>query len=118
MTKAALVVKPDATYQVIDLDGGLPVLQEAVGGYIENIDVPGMPMFVNDDGLALKLELNQFASGIYHAAFGTTVPIAGPVVIYGGVDAEGENLPLPSHALQMATRLLDLYQASLEPDGD
>jgi hypothetical protein len=60
----AIVYKTDGTKKTVDLPsiGRLKKLQDIVGGYIESVRVsdPKYIMYVNEDGLHLKLETNPF----------------------------------------------------------
>lgn len=60
----AIVYKTDGTKETVQLpkNNRLEKLQEIVGGYIESVRVsdPKYIMYVNEDGLYLKLETNPF----------------------------------------------------------
>lgn len=61
------ILKVDGSSKDIAENPSLKELQEAVGGYIELVGIPGrnddyVAMYVNEDGLRQELELNQMAS--------------------------------------------------------
>lgn len=65
----------------------LPAMQDAVGGYVECIALTNMVnVWVNDDWTGLRS--NNGASLIFQRA------LYGDVVVTGGVDKEGNTLPL------------------------
>jgi hypothetical protein len=73
----------------------LKFLQEAVGGYIErvpfNIEQFTYDMWVNEDGIALRLDTNCFGSHIYQMRTGVSYRILGDIIITG--DDESEHTP-------------------------
>jgi Domain of unknown function (DUF3846) len=83
--KMMLVIKPDGSQQRISFTGrepALETLQEHVGGYIEmvpqgfKLDGKSAVMYVNEDGLRLKLPVNADATrlcGGFHTIVGTAV---------------------------------------------
>lgn len=78
-------------------DTDLKTLQDGVGGYIEAIHLDSITMWVNEDGIALKLPLNPRAQELWERA----VPgwphhghLVGDVVLTGATDEEGEIIPL------------------------
>lgn len=70
-------------------------LQNAVGGFVDVVRLgPNLDMWVNDDGFALELPHNVAATGIArHHGFRHQIYV-GPAVFTGGVNEEGESLPL------------------------
>jgi hypothetical protein len=61
-----IVIEPNGTIRLIDnLD--LETMQEAVGGYIERVnqkELPGCDIWVNEEGIRLGLEQNIPASAL------------------------------------------------------
>ena len=77
---------------------GLEVLQNAVGGWIEYVRIPGGgPLFVvNEEGLLKpELEVNMFPTFVY-MELGARTPIKGDIVI-GEYDGRGEPRWLELH---------------------
>lgn len=96
----------------IDTDGtfhplsslSLSTLQESVGGWVEAVDsASGETTFwCNEEGKIMGLEANLAATKILYAlnpAFINRDILVGPVVITGGVDDEGNTLPIGEEAL-------------------
>lgn len=84
-----LIVRTDDTYTIELVKGDiLPVLQKAVGGYIERMPIPAAfvrrfsaDCFANEEGLVKKLPYNRIATALYRCAGAPdTAFIAGDVV--------------------------------------
>lgn len=69
-----LVVEPGKTPEVREIDGSLESFQKIVGGYIERLPLPGVDVYVNEDGRSMKLPFNRNVQGF--AVLGSMV-IAG-----------------------------------------
>lgn len=70
-------------------DISLAKLQEAVGGYIDVVAERDYSIFVNDDGIGQQLEINVGLMRLFDGLM-----LAGTAVITGGVDHEGNTLPI------------------------
>lgn len=89
----AMTIAPDGTCTVIDLKPGLKPLQEAVGGFIEAVDLEDGIMWANEEGKLHGLDYNPHAtylSGIFR--FGDF--IVGTVVVTGPSDRNGDATPI------------------------
>ena len=107
-----LKIDIDNTFTLLDLDapeGSLKVLQTAVGGHIERVQLANgkIDMWINEEGLYVYTpdQVNPFASRLQALAYGQG-HIRGPVVLTGGVDAEGETRALSSADLYIFEFLL------------
>ena len=74
----------------------LDELQELVGGYIEAIQLPDGTAFVGEEAKLKRLRHNRAATQLLKEL----IPpfhdwIAGPMVVVGPPDADGESLPIP-----------------------
>ena len=67
------------------VEPGLSSMQELVGGYIESVRIGDVDMWVNEEGLLLKLPPNLIASAIARR------PICGPAFLARS-DGEGETV--------------------------
>ena len=69
----------------------LPLLQRVCEGYVDVVHDPrlGIDIWVNDEGLLIGMPLNPLATTLAGGQ-----GLAGPAVITGGPDAEGETLGL------------------------
>lgn len=105
----AVTVSVDGAVQEVQWDtttGTLQHLQRAVSGLVDVVSLsPTLDMWVNDEGLAIGMEINQLATVAAQVYGKFWQPYAGPVAFTGGVDSEGETLPLTA---TQATALLDL----------
>lgn len=101
--KLALKITPDAKIEKLDITDNktsLGVLQEAVDGYIEAVDLAhNLTMWVNEEGLLRNdLEVNPVAFGFYPN------PIMGNIVFTGGTDSNGNTLGLDEEAEKLIRR--------------
>jgi hypothetical protein len=105
----AVVIGFDTDVSVIDLDateGALAVLQDAVDGYVQAIDLtPNMTMWCNEEGKLDGLPNNSIATAIFQEKFGAVDIIVGNAVITGGVDDEGETIGLTAEQVEKLQHL-------------
>lgn len=96
--RQALKLNVHGETQVVDLDapeGSLKVLQNAVDGWIEAVDLSdSLTMWVNEEGKLIGLILNAKANQIFRDTFGAVDTIMGDVIFTGGVDDEGDTVGL------------------------
>lgn len=96
--RKALKIDVNKNITELDLDapeGGLKVLQTAVGGYIEAIDLGNLTMWVNEEGKFAESPIsNEIGNAYFHRAFGQVDNIVGDIVFTGGVDEEGDTIGL------------------------
>lgn len=94
----ALVIGFDESLEVVDLDsteGSLEVLQNAVDGWVEAVDINDtLTMWCNEEGKLDGLPFNGIATGLFQARFGKVDIIMGNAVLTGGVDDEGDTIGL------------------------
>lgn len=109
-----LAIKMDEQGELSDLDldapeGVLEVLQTAVEGYIERVQLAKVDMWVNEEGLyTLAHRHNPYASAAMKMVYGQGY-INGAVVFTGGVDEEGDTLGLsPEHEKSLRVVLKSL----------
>ncbi len=108
MTKLAISVSPEGEATNLDLDNGsLEVLQKAVGGLIQPVDIDAeMTMWVNEEFVYSGFEINPLGSAFF-AHIGGTYSIRGTVVFTGGVDPEGYTLGLSENDAVAITNLIE-----------
>lgn len=81
--------------------------QAAVGGWIEAVDIPGfgpITMFVNENGIAERLELNLRATFLwwFHAPhIRDHSALFGDVAVVGYPDDEGDTTDVPGEVLEL-----------------
>jgi len=101
--RKAIKLNIDGTTETLDLDveSTLGVLQEAVDGYIDLIQLnPSLNMYINDEGKFTQ-EPNPYATHMFRAVYNTPDFISGPVVFVGGVDSEGNDTELARPFVQI-----------------
>ena len=97
MSIKAIKVTTDRKIIDIDLaDDTLTTLQDAVGGYIEAVDLSDrLTMWCNEEGKLIGLPHNTLAQHIWAAFFPYSPDrIVGNVVFIGGVDDDGNTVTL------------------------
>lgn len=102
----AVILKTDGTRKVVDFStDSLKVLQEAVGGYIEAVQLKdNLTMWLNEEGKMNGLPHNENAQFYFDLAFGPGVDfIVGNAVMTGGIDKEGETLGLDDRVVESMT---------------
>lgn len=78
--------------------------QQAVGGWIEAVDIPdlGVTMYVNEEGLIRDMPFNRRATFLwrFHVPRAYEARLVGDVAVVGLTDDEGESTELPSELRQ------------------
>lgn len=108
--KQALKVSVDGVTEVVDLDapeGSMKVLQSAVGGWYEAIDLNDeVTMWCNEEGKLEGLPTHVPATRIFQTTFNTQDWIAGNIILTGGVDDEGDTLGLTDEQIEKYSFIL------------
>ena len=102
--RTAVQVTVDGRIRVIDLDtveSELSTLQDAVGGWIQALDVVGgMSMYLNEEGKILGLPINPVGTAYFVDTWGEGHDVInGDVVFTGLPDNEGETTGLTPEQL-------------------
>lgn len=86
----------------------LTTLQEGVGGLVTCLDLsPEIDMWLDDEGVYTK-EPNPYATAVARVYFGQRTQVFyGPAVFTGGVNDEGDTLPLSQGQRHTITRLVE-----------
>jgi hypothetical protein len=116
MSKHALLVKTDLTYEGLDIaEGELKKLQNAVDGLIQPVDIGDkVTMWVNEEGLLRgDLKLNHLATMLMEE-MGYKTPIMGDVVFTGAPDEDGNTMEFPAQASFDLIELVDAFRAVME----
>lgn len=96
----AVVIQPDGTATIEDADVSLSGLQAVVGGYIEAVGLKcptPATAYINEEGKLEGLDVNLAATRIAHLMPGDF--IAGPMIVLGAPDDEGDDTPVPDEVL-------------------
>jgi len=107
MEKLALKVTPNAEVIELDLNAGneLSIMQEAVDGLIQPVDFAGFTMWVNEEGLLRNDLEHNFALMAFYPT-----PIMGNAVFTGGIDEEGNTLPLSESSAELVRGVFNSYR--------
>lgn len=98
--RSAVKVSVHGASEVVDLDapqGSYEVLRDAVGGYIEAVDITDrLTMWVNEEGKLTESPIRNTVGQMYFdKAFGAgRDTIVGDIIFTGGVDDEGDTIGL------------------------
>lgn len=115
-----LAIQIKTTGEVIDLDltpDSLQVLQTAVGGWVQAIDLDeSLSMWLNEEGKLNGLPHNPYAQFAWDKRFGAhTDYMVGDVVFTGGTDDEGETLGLDKDTADQIRLLIEKVKEIIEP---
>ncbi len=107
MTAQALWITTKGELVVLDTLG-LDALQEAVGGWVQAIDLsPNLCLWVNEEGKMHNLPHNLKGQVIWDSFFGEgTDYIVGNIVLTGGTDNDGETLALTAEDIETLSSVL------------
>ena len=96
MIKAITITTGSAITCVDVSKNSLELLQKAVGGYVQAIDLDDtLTLWCNEEGKMMNLPHNEIAQTLWDNVFGPdTDYIVGNIVLTGGTDAEGEIIGL------------------------
>lgn len=96
----AVVIQPNGWTTIEDADVSLEGLQAIVGGYIEAVGLKcphPATAYINEEGKIEGLDANPVATRVAHLMAGDF--IAGPMIILGAPDDEGNDTPVPDRVL-------------------
>ena len=104
--KKALAITTLGEVKMLDLsDKSLEKLQEAVGGWVQAIDLDAdISMWCDEEGKIYSKPHNPFGQAFWEKSFGRTDYIVGDIVLTGGVDDEGETIGLTDEQIVEAMK--------------
>jgi hypothetical protein len=110
--RTAVKVTTDGQVTVLDLDSvdsELRALQEAVGGWIQAVDVVGdMSIYLNEEGKMIGLPINPVATSYFDETWGAGRDVInGDVVFTGLPDSEGDTTGLTPEQLANVMNRVD-----------
>lgn len=117
--KKAVLVQPDGKWEIVEFDNsnGLEVLQKAVDGLIQPVDINpvGITMWVNEEGLYRNdFTENFMASAIFEESYGeNATPIMGNAIYTGGTDSEGYTDGLSEKHLEVIVQMAKFAETAL-----
>lgn len=102
----AILCQPGEDARVVEIEKGLEPLQQAVGGYIEELHLgEGVIAFVHEEGLIVGLPWNR--------QLGPQTYLAGPIIVVG-VTESGETRSLRPDEQANVLRLLNVISTRLD----
>lgn len=94
-TIRAVIVDPDGTVRDTEIENSLDSYQAVVGGYIEGVFGKVAIMYVNEEGILLRLPPNPRATLFAQEILGRAgVVLYGTALILGTDDGEGNETPV------------------------
>lgn len=102
MSKNAIIIKTTGETEIVDFStNSLAVLQNAVGGWVQAIELnDNLTLWVNEEGKLEDLPHNPLAQHFFDLRFGPGADyIVGNAVFTGGADRNGDTLGLDDNAL-------------------
>ena len=87
----SVIVDPEGTFRVAEIENSLGSFQAVVGGYIEGVFGNVGTMYVNEEGLLRNLPLNPLATVFAQRILGAGVVLHGTALIVGPGDGEGND---------------------------
>jgi hypothetical protein len=120
--RKVLKVTPDLQVEELDLDapsGSLAVLQGAVEGWVECVAFEeDFELWCNEEGKITGLPVNPAATRVWSEFFpGHPNTIEGAVVFTGGVNEEGESLPISESRMAQVIRAVEAAKLILRVLG-
>lgn len=118
--KLALRVTTTGSVEELDITDNtksLDVLQGAVGGWVQAIDLDAsVTLWLNEEGKLVGLPHNPYAQWAWDKAFGPhTDYMVGDAVFTGGVDDEGMTLGLDDNTAQAIRSMVADVTRTVEP---
>jgi hypothetical protein len=115
-----LGIRVTTTGAVEELDmtaDGLQVLQTAVGGWVQAIDLDdSLTMWLNEEGKLVGLAHNPYAQFAWDKRFGAhTDYMVGDVIFTGGTDEEGATLGLDRDTADQIRMMVRQVAQMVEP---
>lgn len=90
-TIRVVIVDPDGTVRDTEIENALGSFQAVVGGYIEGVFGNVAVVYVNEEGLLLRLPPNPLATLFANRILGAGVVLHGTALIVGPGDGEGKD---------------------------
>jgi hypothetical protein len=100
----AVIIHPDGTIQDTEIENGLGPYQAVVGGYIEGVFGNVATIYVNEEGLLLRLPLNPVATYFAQFILGRNVVLHGTALIVGPGDGEGDDTSVRQTVVDFFTK--------------
>ena len=104
-TLKVVIIEPDDTVRITEIENDLKSYQEVVGGYIEAVTGRVATMYVNEEGLLRHLPPNPLATLFAEAILGRLgIVLFGTALIVGPPDEEGMDTPVRQSVVDYYTQ--------------
>jgi hypothetical protein len=104
----ALIVRPDDTYEVREIEQDLRTLQGLLGGYLEAISTAHCVFWTNKEGKLKEMPHNDMATYLWwkaNPAMEGVDVLQGPVFVTGLEDDYGESTSVPDDVVDLYERM-------------
>ena len=103
-TIQAVIVDPEGTFRVTEIENSLGAFQAAIGGgYIEGVYGADATVYVDEEGIIKRLPYNPLASLFAQRVLGAGVHLFGQALILGPGDGEGNDTPVRPNVVDYFT---------------
>ncbi len=116
--KNAMVITTLGSVSLVNLETqALETLQDAVGGYVQAIDLDNnqMTMWCNEEGKMIGLPHNPFGQMFWEKMYDRTDYIVGDIVLTGGADDEGETIGLTDEQITEIMKVVASVNDFIQP---
>lgn len=104
------VITTEGNISELEIDGSLSSMQAIVGGLIQPVDLlEDATIWVNEESLMLDMPYNYVASR-FASQFGYDAYLCGNAFVTGGVDEDGNTMPLRRDYLDALLSVNELTQ--------
>jgi hypothetical protein len=109
----AIIIQPDSTYEVREIQQNIGAFQELVGGCIEVVSTEWCTFWCDEKGQLKDRPTNDLATYLWwkidKRMEGLDV-LQGTVFVTGVADITGDSLPVPDEVVELFERLERIYR--------
>jgi hypothetical protein len=88
-----VIVETSGTVRKTEIENSLGAFQAVVGGYIEGVFRPDFTIYVNEEGIMMRLPMNERITEVIDYP----QPLFGNALIVGPADQDGHDTDVPAH---------------------
>lgn len=103
-----LVIQPDNTYEVRQMEHDLPHMREIIGGWLERASTEHADLWFDEEGKLKGCPFNQLATFLWwklDPRFEERDVLQGPVFVTGGDDGAGYSTPVSDEVIELFERI-------------
>lgn len=109
----AIIIQPDSTYEVREIQQDIRTFRGLVGGCIEAIYTDHCTLWCDEDGINNERPANALATYLWWKLSqdmeGAGI-LRGPVFVTGAADDIGDSLPVSDEVIELFERLAQIYR--------